>query len=237
MAKPKNADAAKSLTAWSFSRLAVFRECRRQFKYKFIDKLPEQKGPALVRGDSVHKGIAKYLEGRSKVLPADGTNYGPLAAFYAAVRKQKPAVEMQVAVDRDWRRVDWFDRSAWLRVIFDVAFERKARTVKGKAVVMGDHKTGRVHPAKHGEQLEVYACVGPSLWPDAAEYHGEMYYVDHAMEPTEAVFLAKDIPKLRKKWEKAAAPIFKATQYPAEPGQGCRWCAFSGRRGGPCDAG
>jgi len=45
---------SRPLTAWSYSRLSVFRKCPRQFKYKFIDKIPTEDNYASSRGSLLH---------------------------------------------------------------------------------------------------------------------------------------------------------------------------------------
>jgi hypothetical protein len=227
---------ANPITAWSYSRYSVFYACKLQFKFKFIEKIEEEKGPALIKGNRIHLGIQKFLDRKAKNLPAEiRSNVGPeLQQVYAQFKKERAGTELQFAVNSDWEPVEWFSRQAWLRVVYDVF------KLRGDTAVVGDHKTGKIRPDQHAEQLETYAIAIPAKWPDIREIVAQMYYVDApdpAAQITTAVFKISDIPKLRKKWEKRAAPIFKEREFRPTPGQACRYCAYSQKRGGPCKYG
>lgn len=227
----------KPLTATSFSRYKVHATCPRQAKYKFIDKLPEPKGPAMARGNVIHKGIERYLLRHAPKLPKDdGTDYGPLKSLYASIRKEKPAVELELAVDREWHLVDWFDPRVWFRAKVDGAVLRP----KERVLFLFDNKTGKERPAEHAEQLETYIAIAPARWStkDYDTIIASMLYTDHGRDvPAEYGDLKRIIAKLRKKWEKKLAPLLKDRTFKPTPGDHCKWCAYSGRKGGPCDAG
>ena len=214
--------------------MSVFRACPAQFKYKFIDKLPEPKSPAMQRGNDLHKDLDAYLKKDKKTVPAvlKATIHPLVLEEYKLYRASKTmASELQLAVTNEWTRTGWFDKDVWLRVVLDVV------RVDGKVLIMGDHKTGQIRPDQHAEQLEIYGAIGPAFWPGMSEIRGEMYYVDQNAAPAVHVYKPKDVPRLRKKWSALAAPMFKAKTFKAVPGQACRYCAFSGRRGGLCDKG
>jgi hypothetical protein len=222
------------ITAWSYSRLAVFRSCRLQFKFKFIEKLPEPKSDAMERGNQLHLAIQAYLEKRKKALPKEmAKTAGPeVLDIYTRLRKSKSvACELELAVDEGWGRVEWFDKAAWLRVKMDAVED-----LGSDAINLYDHKSGKVREGQHTEQLEIYGAIAPSFWPDAKEIAAAMLYVDQAQVAT-SIFTRAFVMKLRKKWEKEAAPLFREVKFKANPGEACRWCAYSRRRGGPCKNG
>lgn len=248
------------ITAWSYSRLADYRKCPRRFKYKHIEKRKEPEGPALARGNAMHDALQRYIENRIKVLPKkltlppgkDGKKAPPDATRFEVSKpvksvldelrkhqKSKPIdvlCELQYAVDSKWRPVDWFDRTAWLRAKLDVR-QRLGGVSQPPIVRVLDHKSGKVYPDAHAEQLEIYAAIVLPHEPSVAEIIAGMLYIDQPDAPTFATFKAADVPKLQKKWTKLAAPIFKDKTFKAKPSSECNWCPFSGRRGGPCDKG
>ena len=59
------------VTAWSYSRYALYELCPLKFKLKHIDKIPEPGSPAMERGDRIHKGVAAYVTGASQEAPQD----------------------------------------------------------------------------------------------------------------------------------------------------------------------
>lgn len=231
------------ITAWSYSRLAVYRKCPRQFKYKFVDKLPEPKSPAMQRGTDVHLMLQNYVEGKTKKFPvmppkADGTGGGPVSAeirkLYDRLRKAKANCELEYATDSKWAPTSWFDRGTWTRAKLDV----ELHLPKEEAAEVIDTKTGKEDAGPHGEQLEIYAVIEWAHRPLLREVRAAMAYVDIG-KVTWAVFTdpEKTVPRLRKKWETMARPVLKDRTYKATPSGECRWCPFSGRRGGPCDKG
>lgn len=223
-----------SVTAWSYSRLSQYRKCPRQFRYAVIEKRPQPKSPAMERGTAIHEHLQKYIERKKRKLPIElNATLGPeLLQVVDRFRKSRAECELELAVDRHWKPVSWFDRDAWLRVKFDVR-----DTSSGRRLV--DWKTGKVYAEEHAEQLELYALVEWSHTPDAPEILAEDIYVDLGIPPVSSLFTdpKKTVPRLRRKWEKLAAPVFKDQTFKAKPGRECTWCPFSGRRGGPCDKG
>jgi hypothetical protein len=218
------------ITAWSYSRLSTFRACKLQFRFQYIDKLPQPKSPAMDRGTEIHLAIQNYIEKKTKILPTELTvSMGQeLLIRYTEMRKSKNvACELELAVDKNWKRVEWYAKDAWLRVKLDVV------ELAGDSLLLDDHKTGKIREGQHTEQLEIYAAIAPSFWPEAKEIIARMDYVDQGQDSI-SVFTKATAMKLRQKWAKLAGPIFKEKEFPASPGQVCRYCSYSRRRGGPC---
>jgi hypothetical protein len=222
---------ANPITAWSYSRLSVFRACRLQFRFQFIDKLPQPPAPAMERGNELHKALQQYIEKKTKKLPeVIADTVGPeLTEKYLELRNSKTvACELELAVDKDWKRVEWYDKACRFRVKLDVV------ETLGDSVYVADHKSGKIRADQHAEQLETYAAIVPTFWDDAREIIAQMLYVDQGKASSPAVFTRAAALKLRKKWDRLAAPIFKERIFKASPGDACRYCAYSKRRGGPC---
>jgi hypothetical protein len=223
------------ITAWSFSRLATYRKCPRQFKYQFIDKLPQPPAPAMERGSKIDDGVRAYVEGKAKKLPVvDGTNYGKLVKVYADMRKAKTMCQLELAVDASWKPVSWFDRSTWLRAKLD----HELWLPKEKLAKVDDTKSGKMWP-DHTEQLEIYAIVEWAHRPLAEAVECRMLYVDQGIAGPVSLFTDRPVTekRLRKKWAAEAKPVLADRKFKAKPGDACKWCPYSGRKGGPCDKG
>lgn len=225
---------SKPITAWSYSRLSTYLKCPRQFRYAFIDKLEQQKAPAMERGQRIHDELQAYVERKRKRLSSELiSSIGKLMSDVDGFRKSKASCELELAVNNKWEPVPWFDPTAWLRAKLDVFLE-----VTGFRALIADYKTGRENPVEHAEQLELYVPVVYSHYPHLHEIEARMLYVDHGTDaPALFVDLKDRVPKLRAKWEKKSAPVFKDKTWRATPGYACRYCAFSSRKGGPCDKG
>lgn len=224
------------ITAWSYSRLAVYRKCPRQFKYKFVDKLPEPKSAAMERGTAIHEVLQHYVEGKKAKLPDElKLSMGQeLRDLYMRLRKAKAKCELEYAVDRAWAPTSWFDPTTWTRAKLDVELHLPMEN----AAEVIDTKTGKVRAAEHAEQLEIYAVVEWSHRPLLDEVRAAMAYVDQG-KLTWAVFTDREatLKRLRRKWEREAKPVLADRVYRAAPSKECSWCPFSGRRRGPCDKG
>ena len=234
------------VTSWSYSRYSQYSTCPAQFKYKHILKLPEEQGPALARGEAIHKEAELYVKGASGAkVPASLAKFREeFKALRAARRRDQAAVvvEETFAFRADWTKTAWNDwNGCRLRVKVDIA------RLDGADLQITDVKTGRFRPdygaLSYAEQLELYA-LGGLLWfahvPDLRVTTRLLYVdegIDHrtmvnADEPK--VYTAADAKPLQKEWERRVKPMLADTTFAPRPGNGCRWCSYSKAKAGPC---
>lgn len=214
----------KKITSWSYSRYSLYSKCPAKAKYKFIDKMPDPGGPAMERGNLIHKLAEDYTLGNLKKLPPE------LAKFkdeFTELKKSKPIVEQTWAFTKDWLKTRWDDwQNCALRIKTD------ASCVDGTDLYIIDHKTGKKYD-DNKEQLELYA-VGGALWfPKVKKIITQLWYLDSG-EVVDQEFDAKDAPKLQKEWDKRVEPMLNDTRFAPKPSHECRWCPFSKSKGGPC---
>lgn len=210
-------------TAWSFSRLYAWEECPLRAKLKLIDKLKEPEGPALARGNEIHKEAEKYASGQLRTVPK---SLALMSDDFKGLKKAKPLVEQQWAFNIDWEPCDWFGRDAWLRVICD------AVTVSPPHAVVIDHKTGKFREG-YNDQVELFALAALAKFQDIETVRTELWYVDHGkIIPND--FDRSMEKKLRAKWVKRAKPMLLDKSFNPRPGGHCRWCHFSKAKGGQC---
>lgn len=220
------------ITAWSFSRYNCYVECPRKAKYKFVDRLQEPGSEAMDRGAKLHSEIEKYLRdgGRQPACVK------PMKGDYQALRALKPAVELELAYDSGWNRVDWFAKNCWVRIKVDAlvppVIDDEAPTVR-----VIDHKSGKVKEhGEYDEQLELYGLAGLITYPTAVKSTGELFFIDHGViVGAQDEFLRKDEKKLKKKWETRVKKMMTDTVFKPKPGNACRWCHFRKSNGGPCE--
>jgi len=220
----------KMFTAWSFSRWKDHSSptdgCPYRARLKHLDKVAEgPKGPALIRGEQIHKLAEEYVKGTIEVIPTE------LALFkkeFATLRKKKATPEGKWAVDAAWGPVDFFDwEHAWLRVVLDAHF----KPTKATALVI-DYKTGKIY-GDNKDQMELYAIAGFAHYPEVDVVNTELWYLDQG-EIKKETFSRGNVKTLKKKWLQKIIPLMTDRKFIPRPGDYCSRCAYSARKNGPC---
>lgn len=218
------------IDAWSFSRLQCYEECPAKFRYRNIDKLPEPKGDALLRGIKIH-GIAEtYLKGKDpdELPPALETFDGQFQELHALT----PMVEQKWAFTSTWKPTGFFAKgpqAAWLRVVPDAAV-----LYDDAAAEVIDFKTGKVY-GENADQVELFALATFAKFSHVNEVTTRLWYLDDGTEKIgEFVRDSAAIKETKEEWVERTAPMFNDTTFAPRPSNKCRWCAFSRSAGGPC---
>lgn len=219
------------VTAWSFSRLQCYEECPAKFKYRFIDKVPEEKSPQMQRGIDIHKEGERYLKAE---VPIDAipesfsvNGFGPLLN---ELRTAGAMAEEQWALDPDWRATGWFSKgkhAAYVRIVADAALLYDDNTA-----LIVDFKTGKPW-GDNIDQMQLFADVTFCRHPQMHEVETRLWYLDTGDEKTET-FRRKGLNKRIDEWEDRVEPLFTDREFRPKPSNKCNWCPFSGSKGGPC---
>jgi CRISPR/Cas system-associated exonuclease Cas4 (RecB family) len=221
------------ITAWSFSRWKEYEQCPFRAKCKVIDKMKEPQGPALARGEEIHGKAEHFLLDPKAKVPEELKS---LDQAYRALRRKKPRVELEIAFDSGWRRVEWFDKSAWCRVKVDALVEPG----KKRVVEIIDHKTGKVRSDESGHteydlQLDLYQVGGLTAYEKADRAEAALYFTDHGtVINSDTPLLRKDVEKGQERWVERTRAMLSDTRFDPRPGPYCRWCSFAKSKGGPC---
>lgn len=216
------------IKAWSYSRYATYATCPFQAKCKFVDKLPEEEGPALQRGKDAHDDAAAYLRGdmtdeqAAERIPG----WGDFADVFRQLRSLEPLVEQQWGFGKNWAPTTWFGKDVRFRSVLDAA----AIYADGTADVV-DHKTGKPRP-DHGQQAELYA-ISVMLRHHVNQVTVRFWYLDHGSESVYR-FSKSDVEPLIAKWDKATKRMLSDTIMAPKPGAHCNWCSFAKSKDGPC---
>lgn len=112
---------AGSYYPYSISKIKTF-ECPRKFFFRYIKKLPEEKGAAADRGLKIHDAIAKALEGKKydKEFEQDVN----VALNYVG-DKIVNQVENRFAILPDFTPTEFFDNNGFFRGIIDCVAEKE----------------------------------------------------------------------------------------------------------------
>lgn len=220
------------ITAWSYSRYTDYQRCPALAKYKHVLRLKEPENEAMARGSEVHHQAQGAVEGTIKKLPPTLVNF---REDFRELKAVKAVCEQQWAFNRDWKKVDWFAKDCWLRIMVDVhhVVQEKVRGVLRRSVLrIIDWKTGRQH-AEHKDQRSLYALGGILVYPDIAEVEATHAYLDSGETATDR-WRGSDLEALQKMWLKNVTPMMNDRRFAPRPGNHCRWCHFRKANGGPC---
>ena len=224
---------AQQITSWSFSRYSTYKLCPLKAKFKFIDKIAEPGNAAMQRGADVHDNCEGYIKGSVRALPPECKVFK--GEFQRLRKLYKKAHETMVVEDtwaftKDWNETQWDDWvHCWVRIKLDCAFHEDAETL-----VVYDWKTGKYRPQQNEdylEQLELYALAALLLHEHIEEVHPKLVYLDASViypddESIDLVYTRKDIPDLKKAWEKRVRPMLSDKAFAPRPNNLCSWCHY-----------
>jgi len=234
----------KTITSWSYSRYSDYKQCPFKAKLKHVDKLKEPPNEAMARGAQIHNLAEDYLKGKIKTLPKE------LKAFadeFKKLRKQyKKSINGMVVEDnwaftKTWDETQWNNWThCWVRIKLDCAHHEDDITL-----IITDWKTGKYREDQNDdylEQLELYALAAFLLHDHIEIVKPRLVYLDvNTIYPPPEVtieFTRKDIPALKKKWEKRVKPMLTDTIFAPKPNRFCNWCHFrkanAANGGGQC---
>lgn len=172
----------RSRIALSHSRLSTYNQCPRKFKLQFIDKVftQDDKSEHLVRGDNVHKALETYvikkISGQTNIPPSSLQEVETTRPLIDKIFEKFSFVspEIQIAVDENFKKVDWFDKRAYYRTIVDIL------AINDDRGFAGDYKTGKIRDySGFGGQLHLTGAVILSLYPAMELVSSAYIYVDH----------------------------------------------------------
>jgi len=139
-----------NMPPWSYSSLSAFETCPRQYHLvKVVKKVKEPPAAYQQWGIEVHKAFEDGLV-ENKPLPDKMAEWQPILTKFQLAPGKKEA-ELKMALDRNFKPVDWWDKSAWARGIGDVVLEN------GDKAFSGDYKTGKRKPGS--SQLKLFAAL------------------------------------------------------------------------------
>lgn len=205
----------------SYSGKSLYGKCPLLWADNYILGNRRPSGAAADRGTYLHELLESFFNGAA--YPSGNRALAPWQPFMEKLATYNPTAEGEVAVTKDWQRCDFNDPQAYFRGKKDLDIEA------GNALLLFDWKSGKVYDDHH-RQGESYCALSP----------GYDKYVTY--------FVYLDIPFHIQRWEYDGAQvemitqdliaevevIRNATEYPATPGDHCRYCHLSWRNGGNC---
>lgn len=228
---------SNTITAWSYSRYADYKQCPLKFKLKHIDRIrgTGPSAPALVRGSEIHLEGELWLKGGGKGrVPSTYTHFKDEMKQLA---KLSPIVEQQWGFTKDWKPATgsgrdpngWFAKDTFLRIVCDVAVVYDDHTAD-----VIDFKTGRKYDTNE-EQVELFSTGIKMRYPETTTVTTRLWYLDQPND-NEVIreYSAKDIENIKKDWDRKIQPMFNDRKFPPKPNDKCKWCDYRKDAGGPC---
>lgn len=215
--------------AWSFSALAGFETCARQYHEMRIKKAwPDPPGEAQLWGIEVHKHIEHRI-GMGKELPTYLSYVEPIVQKFETT-KGVTQPEYKLALNAEFKPVEFFARDAWVRAVGDVV------KVHGDVAFACDWKTGKY---KEGDgQLKLQSAVMFATYPHVNRI-GIVYAWLKDKRTTVRTFERKEVPMIWQEFLPRVKRMELAIQngdFPPNPSGLCRQycqvlsCEHNGRR-------
>lgn len=216
----------KGPIALSHSRLSDYIQCPRKFYVKYIAKEwpQETDSPHLIRGSNVHKALENYI-----IKKTTGGDL-PTAHSLGEVERTKPFIdqiitqyqhvypEIQLAVDKDFSKVEWFAKNAYYRAILDML------ALNPTQGFVGDFKTGKINEySGYGGQLHLAALMIMSVFPSLEKLAVAYIYVDHK-QIFRLDFNREDMPKLREYFDEKYEEVNSDASFQPKINEFCKWC-------------
>lgn len=212
--------------ALSHSRLSTYESCPRKFKLQFLDKAfpDDSKNPNFVRGNRVHEQLEHYVMWRNAdksfdcpPMSEEAKNAIPIIDnifdnFTSVLPEQK------LCIDKNWKKISWFDKQAYYRCILDlVAF----RPNHGLIV---DYKTGKVRDyAGFGGQLHLNGAMLFAVEPTLEILDIAYLFVDHK-QTIKVRFTREQYDEFRAHFDSKNAQVNAETEWAPKINQYCKWC-------------
>lgn len=209
---------------WSLSRISTYERCPAKYKYRYMEKLPEQRGQAAERGVAMHKEIELYLKGEPINLSMEMLRQ---KSMLDELKDQNISIEHRITLDNNWTYLtDWDSPDAWLHAILDL------KVVSGQQAIVYDWKSGKVYP-EHNDQKVLYALAVLAEHPEVTNVAAIHTYLDLGKN-TRVEYHRDQMDTHRKLWAARVHAMENDKELMPNPNYLCRWCAYSKAMGGPC---
>lgn len=203
---------------WSYSGLTAFESCpRKYFHLKVERSVVEPSSEHATHGVAVHQAL-EYAVAGTAPLPEKYLEWLPLVQKLIDAPGEK-LVELEIALDKDFKPVEWQSPSAWCRGIVDVVVD------SGAAAVACDYKTGRRKP--ESTQLMLFAALLLHSRPKLERVMTAFLWLkDNRAD--RATYNRADLPSIWREFLPRVARMeraYKTNEWPPRPSGLCNgWC-------------
>lgn len=236
----------------SYSAASLYESCPARFKAERVDKVKRLQPLHLATGIFLHKMTDEYLKVLIKNVDKDPLDsglffdnrwasddihstipevlYQELRDLFVTIAGQlsmrDPSnvidSELSLAVDEDWKRVEWDSPNAWLRARID-----RLEILDGWGALVWDLKTGhQIDNPAESMQLKIYGAIVAAALPKVQGVTVELYYPRAGI--TRSYTLGPGDIDAGRRWISAISVDIERSReknsWPAQPGRSCMDC-------------
>lgn len=219
---------------WSYSALSCYEKCAAQYHFKHRLRLPDTKGPALVRGIKIHETMEAYLKNGESIPMLE--RVPNLKAWVDAMRQwPKLESEQRWLLGRDWKPIAQLPTAAKVPFWCVVKVDGYGEPSKGVGHVV-DWKTGKIYD-DNIDQIALYAAVALERFDYLKKVDVSLVYLDQKQLEQETITRAQ-ATAIKKDYARRVLTLEQDITFrPSPETRRCSWCAYSKTKGGPCKAG
>lgn len=207
-------------TAWSYSALSMFEQCRKKFYHlKIVKDFRDGDSSFAAEGKEIHNAMFNRVI-KGKPLPLTWRHYEKWAGAFERRPGEKYG-EMKLCLNNAFEPTSWFAPDAWVRAVIDLLI------VDGDTATVVDWKTGRVRI--DWTQLQLTAALVSRLMPEIQTF-GLVFVWLNAGKISTPDSGTTSKQELRRVWAellprvKAIETAKKTTDFPATDSALCRYC-------------
>lgn len=222
-----------TITAGSFSRLAVYAECPLRAKFSYVDKIPEAPRPLPPgkseqpndRGSRIHEAAEDFVQGNREDLIHELLDFQDEIRHLRRLYSESAVlVEEDWAFDELWDECDPRDRERiFLRAKLDALVFLSA-----DCAVAIDYKTGKRvnNEVKHAQQGQLYMLCAFFKYPELQEITVEFWYLDQN-EVYQVTYSREQGMRFFELWNKKLITMTSDTEFEPKPSTwNCRFCPY-----------
>lgn len=204
---------------YSFSKISTFKNCKYQFKLRYIDKIPEPKNTALVKGNKIHKALetldTSKLEPELKQIANNFIN----SELGQNIFNKVSVNETRILLDSKAEPSSVYKESEFVGYIDKII-------INNNHVELIDFKTGKYKDLIYQDftQLILYALYVLQKYP--LEFvRLRFVYVEHLKENV-LDFNKNSVNVYKTKLLNDIQEIENCKEYVKNPTRLCDWCGF-----------
>lgn len=211
----------KLKTAWSFSVLSMFEQCRKKYYHIKIQKDAKDSNSSFSNeGKEIHKAMFnRVIKGTPLPLPI--RHLEKWGKRFADAPFDDRHGEMQMCLNNKFEPVDWFAPDAWVRAIVDLLI------IRGDTAIIVDWKTGKKRI--DWTQLQLTAAVLSRLMPEIKNF--KLVFV--WLKSSEVSSMELELADIKSVWMTLLPRVKEieqaklTTSFPATESGLCRYCPVS----------
>jgi len=216
---------------YSKSRIETFKKCKKQYKYKYIDKLdlPQPHSNDIEFGQWIHKVLEIYNPDKNNKLEVVklASQFDIRDNNYREAMPQtlKNAIAFTKSYWKYERKteeeIDFIDDELSIKGVVDL------RMIQEDGLLVVDYKSSKsTNAERHEYQMKMYCLMLSKIYSMKPEKIKVMVYYPRINMYDRYQFSSGQIKAFESQLKRDITDIETTKSYPASPGFQCRWCSY-----------